>query len=135
MWLHWVICSFFASEYVSAVYGTIEYLYTVMVLLYQRANTFMLLCGALTSEYVCAVICYFCKRIWLRWFMEFFLKLLCLCGYMESFANAHVHAVLRFYGQCYLCFLRDLGLRDLFLSLFLSFLCMASSEWCGSPFS
>ena len=31
------------------------------------------------------------------------------------FANAHVHAVMRFYGRCYLCFLRDLRLRDLFL--------------------
>ena len=31
------------------------------------------------------------------------------------FANAHPHAVMRFYGRCYLCFSRDLGLRDLFL--------------------
>ena len=62
-----------------------------------------------------AVICYFCKRIWLRWFREFFLKLLCLRGYMEFFANAYVHAVMRSYGWCYLCYLRDLGLRDQFL--------------------
>ena len=77
----------------------------------------------LPANMFCAVICYFCKRIWLRWFMDFFLKLLCVCGYMEFFANALVHAVMRFYGRCYLCFLRDLGLRHRFL--FLSFLCMA----------
>ena len=36
-------------------------------------------------------------------------------GLYGIFANAHVHAVMRFYGRCYLCFLRGLGLRDLFL--------------------
>ena len=67
-----------------------------------------------------AVICYFCKRIWLRWLIEFFLKLLCLRGYMEFFANAYVRAVMRSYCSCYLCYLRDLGLRDLFLFFCLS---------------
>ena len=78
---------------------------------------FSLFYSTFTSEYVYAVfVCFFfCKRIWLRWFMEFFLKLLCLRGYMEFFANAYVHGVMRSYGWCYLCFLRDLRLRDLFL--------------------
>ena len=35
----------------------------------------------LPANMFCAVICYFCKRIWLRWFMEFFLKLLCSRSY------------------------------------------------------
>ena len=35
----------------------------------------------LPANMFCAVICYFCKRIWLRWFMEFFFKLLCSRSY------------------------------------------------------
>ena len=69
-------------------------LYAVMVLLYQRANMFMLLyVELLPANMFCAVICYFCKRIWLRWFMEFVLKLLCLCGYMK-FLPTHMFTLL-----------------------------------------
>ena len=42
---------------------------------------FMLLCGTLHQR-ICFVLllCYFCKRIWLRWFMEFFLKRMYVCA-------------------------------------------------------
>ena len=76
---------------------------------------FMLLCGTLTSEYVLRCYMLLLQANMATLVMEFFLKLLCLRVCMEFFTNAYVHAVMRSYGWCYLCYLRDLGLRDLFL--------------------
>ena len=55
-----------------------------MVLLFFFISERICLCcyvELLPANMFCAVICYFCKRIWLRWFMEFFLKLLCSRSY------------------------------------------------------
>ena len=127
MCLRWVICSFLLANMFSlfmAPYNmsTLLWYFLFFFFFFFISGRICLCCYVelLPANMFCAVICYFCKRIWLRWLMEFFLKLLCLRGYMEFFANAYVRAVMRSYYSCYLCYLRDLGLRDLFFILCLS---------------
>ena len=74
---------FFSSECVYAVYGTFtsEYVYYVI---FSHAEVFTLVkCSFLLVNMFSLFMAPYnmsnmsCKRKWLRWFMEFFLKLLC----------------------------------------------------------
>ena len=86
-----------------------------MVLLYQRANMFMLLCETLTSEYVLRCYMLLLQTNMATLVYGILSQAIMFVRLYGIFCDALVHAVMRFYGRSYLCFLRDLGLRGLFL--------------------
>ena len=71
---------------------------------------FMLLCGTLTSKNVLRRYMLLLQANMATLVYGILSQAIMFVRLNGIFANAHVHAVMRFYGRCYLCFLRDLGL-------------------------
>ena len=105
MCLRWVMCSFLLANMFSLFMAScnMSTLLWCFFFFYQRANNIDAVMWN-SSQRICSVLLY-----------ATFASEYGYAGLWNSFSSYYVRAVMRSYCWCYLCYLRDLGLRDLFL--------------------